>query len=141
LCENDQAIAETLGNLSLLNCIQGHLDEGSQKAKEAIRLARDAGDKVNEANSHYFLARVELAAGNLDEAAIELQVALTLRQVVPHPARLLEIQVEMANVAHQKGETADAKAVLDQVGDYLEHIHSTNEPQRIRAIIKQIQEA
>ena len=141
LCENDQAIAETLGNLSLLNCIQGQLDEGSQKAKEAIRLARDAGDKVNEANSHYFLARVELAAGNLDEAENELQVALTLRQVVPHPARLLEIQVEMANVAHQKGETADAKAVLDQVGDCLEHIHSTNEPQRIRAIIKQIQEA
>jgi predicted ATPase/Tfp pilus assembly protein PilF len=141
LSENNQAIAETLGNLSLLNCIQGHLEEGREKAKDAISLSRAAGDKVNEANSHYFLARIEVDAGNLDEAEIELIRALEFRQTVPHPAKLLEIQVEFANIAFQKGAVAEAKYIVSQITDDMENIPGTNEPQRVMAIIKQIQNA
>lgn len=141
LSENNQAVAETLGNLSLMDCIQGQLEEGRSKAKEAIRLAHAAGDKVNEANSHYFLARIEVDAGNLDKAEKELVEALELRQTVPHPAKLLEIQVEFANIAYQKGAVAEAKHTVTQVNEYMENINSVNEPQRMMAIIKQIQNA
>ena len=141
LSDNNQAIAETLGNLSLLNCIQGNLEEGREEAKEAIKLSHTAGDKVNEANSHYFLARIEIDAGNLDDAKKELVQALDLRQAVPHPARLLEIQVEFANIVFLEGAVIDAKSIITKVNEYMENMQSVNEPQRIMSIIKQIQSA
>ena len=141
LSENNQASAETLGNLSLLYCLQGNLEDGRQSAHEAIRLAQMAGDKINEANSRYFLARIEVESNHLDLAEEELFLALELRQVAPHPARLLEIQAEFANIAYFKGSLDDAKETLRQINDYVENIEYTNEPDRIKSIIKQIQES
>ena len=139
LSDNNQAIAETLGNLSLLDCIQGNLEEGRQMANEAIKLSDAVGDKINLANSYFYLARIEETAGNVNEAEKDLNQALELRNLVPHSARILEIKVELANIAFRKGEISLAKSLIKSVEEYTDSIDNTNDPERIMGLIATIQ--
>jgi predicted ATPase len=135
LVENKQAIAETLSNLSFLDGMQGKLEEGRQKAQEAIGLAEAAGDKLNLSNSYYYLGRIEVAGGYLERAEVDFKKAYELRQSVPHPGRLLEIEVEMMNIAYQRREFDMAKQLMDAALAKMESVESTNDPDRIKDLL------
>ena len=131
LMENNQAIAETLANLSFVDGMQGKLEEGRQKAQEAIGLAEAAGDKLNLSNSYYYLGRIDVAGGYLERAETDFKKAYDLRQTVPHPGHLLEIEVELMNIAYQRRDLDAAKQLMEAALKKMESIESTNDPDRI----------
>ena len=137
---NRQAEGETLANLSLLDCVQGRLGDGRKNARAAITLAEKAGDKVNQANAHYYLGRIELSAGQVDTAEQLLNHALILRQDVPHPGRIAEIQAELALAAFQQGDLSLARKRMSPVIAALDSLDGTDEPERIRELVKQVLE-
>ena len=138
---NSQAEAETLANLSLLDCVQGDLLSGRENAQRAIELAERTGDKINQANALYYLGRNELAAGNYEAADAALQHALDLRQNIPHPGRLAEIQVELALAAHRCSKNIRSLEYLAPVLDLLNDpggLGGTDDPYRIYILVAQI---
>ncbi len=135
---NDQAIAETLANLSLLDCVQGRLEEGRKKANEAIALSEAVGDIVNMSNAYYYLGRIEIADGNLESAEISFHKAYDLRQTVPHPGHLLEIEVELMNIAYQRRETGRAKKLMAEVLSKLDCVDSASDPERVLGLMARL---
>ncbi len=138
---NAQAEAETLANLSLLDCVEGHLSSGIQNATQAITLADKAGDKINLANAYYYLGRNQLAAGNCEAAEMAYQRALELRREVPHPGRLVELQVELAMLAHMRSEGVKALERLTPVLELLSGpsaVDGTDDPWRPFVLAAQI---
>lgn len=136
LMENNQAIAETLANLSLLDCAQGRLEEGRTAAREAIELSEAAGDIINLCNAYYYLGRIDVADGYLEGAESSFLKAYDLRQSVPHPGRLLEIEVELMNIAYQRREYDRAKELMGEVFAKLDSLDSTNDPERVASLIE-----
>ena len=135
LMENRQAIAETLGNLSFLDGMQGKLEEGRKKALEAIGLAEAAADTINLSNSYYFLGRIDVAGGYLESAQVDFKKAYELRQTVPHPGHLLEIEVELMNIAYQRREFYMAKQLMNAALTKMASIESANDPDRIKDLL------
>jgi tetratricopeptide (TPR) repeat protein len=138
---NTQAEAETLANLSLLDCVEGYQTSGIKNAQQAIGLAEKAGDKINLANAYYYLGRNQLAAGNCEAAEIALRRALELRREVPHPGRLVEIQTELALVAQTRSENLQALEWLTPVLEILsDHstVDGTDDPGRPYSVAAQI---
>ena len=138
MMENNQAIAETLANLSLLDCVQGKLEEGRKTAEEAIGLAEAAGDKINLSNAHYYLGRIEMADGYLENAESSFMKAYKLRQAVPHPGRFLEIEVELMNIAYQRREYDRARQMMGEVLTKVGSVDSTSDPERVVSLIERI---
>ncbi len=135
---NQQAEAEVLANLSLLDCVQGRLAEGRKNALAAIGLAQAASDKVGKANACFYLGRIELADGNFEAAESALLRALRLRQDVPHPGRIAEIQAELALLAFERGDRAVARERIAPVLDSLDALEGADEPERIRELVEKI---
>jgi predicted ATPase len=135
---NQQAEAEVLASLSLLDCAQGRLAEGRKNALAAIGLSDATSDKVSKANACFYLGRIELADGNFDAAESALQRALSLRQDVPHPGRIAEIQAELALLAFERGDRALARERIAPVLDALDALEGADEPERIRELVEKI---
>ena len=138
LMDNRSAIAETLGNLSFLDCRQGRFAEGRQKALRAIKLAKETGDKVGLSNATYFLGRIEVAEGYLGQAEVAFNKAIEIRESAPHPGRLLELEVELMNIAFQRREFGEAKRLLMSALEKMDSLDSTNDPERIQALLDRI---
>ncbi|MBG0787970.1 MAG: tetratricopeptide repeat protein [Anaerolineaceae bacterium] len=138
LMGNNQAIAETLANLSLLDCVQGKLEEGRGKAKEAISLSDAAGDIINLSNAYYYLGRIDVADGDLARAEASLNKAYELRQIVPHPGHLLEIEAELMNIAYQRRENERAKQLMGEVLAKMDNVDSANDPERVLSLVERL---
>ena len=138
---NRQAEGETLANLSLLDCIQEDYTSARTNARKAIELSEQMGDRVNLANAYYYLGRIELAEGNIFVAEDTLQHALEIRNEVPHPGRVLEIQTELALAALKKSDKSLALArvipIIESLSDP-DALDGTDEPFRIYALAIQI---
>jgi tetratricopeptide (TPR) repeat protein len=138
---NRQAEGETLANLSLLDCIQEDYTSARTNARKAIELSEQMGDRVNLANAYYYLGRIELAEGNIFVAEDTLQHALEIRNEVPHPGRVMEIQTELALAALKKSDKSLALArvapIIESLSDP-DALDGTDEPFRIYALATQI---
>ncbi len=138
---NRQAEGETLANLSLLECIQENYTSARASAGKAIELSEQMGDRVNLANAYYYLGRIELADGNTSLAENILQHALEIRNVIPHPGRLLEIQTELAMAALKSFNKSLALARVTPIIEALsdpDALDGTDEPFRIYSLITQV---
>lgn len=135
---NRQAEAEILANLSLLDCAQGRLAEGRKNALAAIALSESVGDKVCLANACFYLGRIEVADGNFDTAESTLQRGLEIRQEVPHPGRIAEIQAELALVAFERGDKPLARERIAPLVESLSVLDGAEEPGRIRELVEKI---
>jgi predicted ATPase/DNA-binding SARP family transcriptional activator len=135
---NQQAEAEVLADLSLLDCVQGRLADGRKNALAAIALSESAGDKVCLANACFYLGRIEVADGNFDTAESTLQRALEIRQGLPHPGRIAEIQAELALAAFERGDKVLARERIAPVVESLSALEGAEEPGRIRELVEKI---
>jgi predicted ATPase/DNA-binding SARP family transcriptional activator len=135
---NRQAEGETLANLSLLDCIQENYTSARASARKAIELSEKMGDKINLANAYYYLGRIELAEGNTTLAEEALHHALGIRNEVPHPGRLLEIQTELALAALKNSNPSLAlersTPIIEALTDP-DVLDGTDEPFRIYSLI------
>ena len=141
---NRQAEAETLANLSLLECVLGNLVDGREFALNAIALSEQVGDKISQANVYYYLGRIELADRNFKEAELNLLKALSLRQGVPHPGRIAEIQAELALLALQQGDLVLARERISPVLAIFndpDSLHGADEPGRVRQLVEMVLKA
>jgi hypothetical protein len=63
---------------------------------------------------------------------------LSLRQDVPHPGRIAEIQAELALLAFERGDRALARERIAPVLDVLDALDGADEPERIRELVAKI---
>jgi DNA-binding SARP family transcriptional activator/predicted ATPase/Tfp pilus assembly protein PilF len=138
LMDNRQAMAETLGNLSFLDFRQGCFVKAREKAQRAMALAESTGDKVGLSTAMYFLGRIDVAEGYLNQAAEVFDGALKLRESSPHPGHILELEAELMNIAFQRREYDKAKCLLDYALDKMGSLQSTNDPERVEALVERI---
>ncbi|HRT31713.1 MAG TPA: hypothetical protein P5211_04780, partial [Anaerolineae bacterium] len=92
------------------------------------------GDMSNLANVRTYLGKIHAALGQVAEAERGYHQALALRQELPHPGRLLELQVELAALALRRGKSAQALADIAPVLGALENdeaLEGAEEPYRV----------
>jgi tetratricopeptide (TPR) repeat protein len=103
-----------------------------------MALAESTGDKVGLSTAMYFLGRIDVAEGYLNQAAEVFDGALKLRESSPHPGHILELEAELMNIAFQRREYDKAKCLLDYALDKMGSLQSTNDPERVEALVERI---
>lgn len=133
-CGNRQAEGETLANLSLVELQTDDLQAALRLAQEATAASQESGDVSNLANACTYLGKIHAALGQVAEAERGYRQALALRQELPHPGRLLELQVELAALTLRRGKSVQALADIAPVLVALENdeaLEGAEEPYRV----------
>ena len=113
--DNLQAEGESLANLSLVELRTGDLRAASQLAQQAAAAALRSDDALNLANAYTYLGKIHTALAQRDEAERWYRQALAIREAIPHPGRLLELQAELAYLTWQRGDPIQALADIAPV--------------------------
>ncbi|MBI9050147.1 MAG: tetratricopeptide repeat protein [Anaerolineaceae bacterium] len=109
------AEAEIFGNLALTEISLGNLEMAQQYIEKSIGLSVNAENKANLANAYQYLGRIALLMGNTTEAVMVLQNGMKIRAQIPHPARIAEYQIELANVAYEASDLCHALELCQPV--------------------------
>jgi tetratricopeptide (TPR) repeat protein len=117
---------------------QGRFDEAIAIEEQAIRLFEEQADRRLESGSRLYLARIALAAGQIDRAEAEGARALTLAESAPRQ-RAAALAV-MAEAHLRKGDRAAALARAREASAWLE-THGDEEEAYVRLACAEIEHA
>ena len=107
-------VTETEGQIALA---AGSPDEAIALSTEALRLAKESGNRKAEISSGLSLARAQRAGGDLEAAAATLEQAVTLAEGYGRRGQLQTLLGEWSDVMAARGDLAQAYALSRRAVD------------------------
>lgn len=123
--QRDEAI--TLLNLGLSHKSQGQRDEALLAAEEALRLARQSGDRQVEGHALALRGAVYADMGEWTRAGDDYDRAQQALEGAGDPLGLAELAMQRALLAKQRGDTQKAERLLREAGQTLERAGGLHE--------------
>jgi tetratricopeptide (TPR) repeat protein len=131
-------VANALTGLGAARVEAGQIEQGRTDLLEAVARFATLGRSTHLPDIHRSLAAAELAAGNLDEAAQAAERSLEFARAANAPHKEAMTQRVLAQIALARGETTEARRLLEASRRTLAEIGEAAELARTEVLLREL---